>query len=266
MNRLRTAIEAARAGGAALRDGRIRDLEIREKEASRTSIVTCVDLHSQHEIFRVIGAAHPDDAIVGEEGRAGDWNGSSVWYVDPLDGTTNYSHGFPCYCVSIAHCDALGPTLGIIYDPHHEDLFVAIRDGGATRNEQPIAVSGVKGLRSSLLSTQVQSDDPILLDRYAARSRRFAGVARAVRSIGSPALALAYVACGWLDAFCEPRMSPWDTLAGGLLVNEAGGQVTTFDGGPRPHALNSDILASNGLLHDDLLRLLVTEVTADAQP
>ena len=108
-------------------------------------------------------------------------------------------------------------------------------------------------MRSSLLATQVQSDDAEVLDRYTSRLRTFLGVARAVRSLGAPALALAYVACGRLDAFFENDMSPWDTLAGTLLIEEAGGLVTTFGGATRPTNDKADILATNGHLHDDML-------------
>src|SRR6202044_3969167 len=113
-------------------------------------------------------------------------------------------------------------------------MFTAVRDGGAMLNGSPIAVSANAQLRSRVVSTQVQSDDAVILDRYANRLRDFIGVARAVRSLGAPALALAYVACGRLDAFFEADMSPWDTLAGPLLVEGAGGLVTTFAGGHRP--------------------------------
>lgn len=256
---LDVAIEAARAAGAVLQEGRQRKLEICEKDASRTSIVTEADLRSQEAIVRVIRGVYPEDAVIGEEGTEGDKGADSVWFVDPLDGTTNYSHGLPFYCVSIAHCDAQGVAHGVIYDPFHENLFVAARGGGATHNGYPVAVSSTLELRTSLLSTQVQSDDPIMLDRYASRSRRFVAAARAVRALGAPALALAYVACGWLDAFCEPDMNPWDTLAGTLLIQEAGGRVTTFTGTTRPLAERTDILGSNGLLHMKVLSLLEPE-------
>ena len=253
------AVEAARAAGSVLKEGRHRKLEIYEKAASRTSIVTWADLRSQEAIARVIRTAYPDDAVIGEEGTVGDTRANSVWFVDPLDGTTNYSHGLPFYCVSIAHCDVQGLAHGVVYDPFHDNLFVAARGGGATHNGHPIAVSSTLELPTSLLSTQVQSDDPIMLDRYASRSRRFVAAARAVRALGAPALALAYVACGWLDAFCEPDMSPWDTLAGTLLIQEAGGRVTTFTGTTRPLAERTDILGSNGLLHAKMLSLLEPE-------
>lgn len=262
---LEIAIEAAKAGGAVLRRGLDRDLETHEKDASRTSIVTWADIRSQEEIVRVIRGAYPDHTVVGEEGTVGQGGGDSVWFVDPLDGTTNNSHGYPFYCVSIAQCDPRGIAHGVVYDPYHEDLFVAVRGGGATHNGRRIAVSSIRDLRASLIATEVQSDVPAMLDRYAERSRRLVEVARAVRAPGAPALALAYVARGWLDAFCEPDLSPWDTLAGALLVQEAGGHVTTFDGSPRSVDRHATILASNGLLHQELLKLLEPEIASTGQ-
>jgi myo-inositol-1(or 4)-monophosphatase len=260
MHRVDVAIEAAIAGGEALRRGYDDDLEIQEKDASRTSIVTAVDLRSQEQVVRVIRQACPADLIIGEEGNDGDSRQSSRWYVDPLDGTTNYSHRLPFYCVSIAYCDADGVGVGVVYDPFRNDLFVAVRGNGSTHNGQSISVSATRELRTSLLSTQVQSDDPTVLDRYTARLRRFLGVARAVRSLGAPALALAYVSCGRFDAFYEDNMSPWDTLAGTLLIEEAGGRVTTFNGMPRPLHRRSDILATNGALHQQLVATMSGEL------
>jgi myo-inositol-1(or 4)-monophosphatase len=254
--RVDVAIAAAKAAGAVLRAGHARDLAIEEKQASRTSIVTAVDLASQEAIVRVIRDACPDDAVIGEEGNDGDTRARSRWYVDPLDGTTNYAHGFPFYCTSIAYCDPDGIAIGVVYDPFRNDMFVATRGGGATHNGGRLTVSGHRELRTSLLATQVQSDDTTVLDHFAARVRRFVGVARAVRALGAPALVLAYVARGWLDAFCEDNMSPWDTLAGTLMITEAGGRVTTFSGAPRPLDRAADILASNGHLHDRLIELL----------
>jgi myo-inositol-1(or 4)-monophosphatase len=256
MKRLDVAIEAAKRAGAVIQKNRGAELDIEEKESSRTSIVTAVDLRSQQEIIRTIRRAYPDDVIVGEEGSDGTGSSPSRWYVDPLDGTTNYAHGLPFYCVSIACCDEAGIAVGVVYDPARDDMFTATRGDGAMLNGRPIAVSASEQLRSSVVSTQVQSDDGTVLDLYASRLRAFLGVSRAVRSLGAPALALAYVACGRLDAFFEADMSPWDTLAGTLLVEEAGGLATTFAGSKRPIAQRTDILATNGRLHHEITATL----------
>jgi myo-inositol-1(or 4)-monophosphatase len=253
------AVAAAQAGASVLKQGLEQAFEFHAKDGSRTSLVTSVDLQSQQEIVRVIQGAFPDHAIVGEEGNVGESCAESVWFVDPLDGTTNYMHKFPSYCVSIAHCDALGVAHAVVYDPFREDLFMAERSLGAKHNGRAISVSGTSLLRDSLLSTQVQSDEAATLDRFAQRARRFVGAARALRIIGAPALALAYVARGWLDAYCETNMSPWDTLAGTLLVQEAGGCITTFSGQARPIGKHTSIVASNAKLHDDLLSILAIE-------
>jgi myo-inositol-1(or 4)-monophosphatase len=260
MKRVEVAIEAAKIAGAVIRRSDGVELDIQEKDSSRTSILTAVDLRSQQEVTRIIRQSFPDDLIVGEEGSDGKGTSLSRWYVDPLDGTTNYAHRLPFYCASIAYCDADGVAIGVVYDPVRNEIFTATRDGGATLNGCPIVVSANPQLRSSLLSTQVQSDDAKVLERYTSRLRRFLGVARAVRSLGAPALALAYVACGRLDAFFEADMSPWDTLAGTLLIEEAGGVVTTFAGIDRPTDHMADILATNGRLHDDILAQLAAQI------
>jgi myo-inositol-1(or 4)-monophosphatase len=259
MQRLEVAIEAAKLAGAVIRHSEGAELDIKEKDSSRTSIVTAADLRSQREVIHAIRQSFPHDLIVGEEGSDGPSTSPSRWYVDPLDGTTNYAHRLPFYCVSIAYCDADGVAIGVVYDPVRNEIFAATRDGGATLNGRPIVVSANAQLRSSLMSTQVQSDDAKVLDRYTSRLRTFLGVARAVRSLGAPALALAYVACGRLDAFFEAEMSPWDTLAGTLLIEEAGGLVTTFAGVHRPTDHAADILATNGRLHDDILARLTPQ-------
>lgn len=257
MKRLEVAIEAAKIAGAAIRSSNGVDLNIREKDSSRSSIVTAADLRSQQEVIHVIRRAFPYDLIVGEEGIDGKGPSPSRWYVDPLDGTTNFAHRLPFYCVSIAYCDADGVATGVVYDPARHEMFTAVRNGGARLNDCPIAVSANRQLRSSLVATQVQSDDEKALDRYTYRLRKLLGMARAVRTLGAPALALAYVACGRLDAFFEADMSPWDTAAGTLLVEEASGRVTTFGAAARPIDQKADILASNALLHDDILAVLI---------
>ena len=253
MRRLDVAIEAAQNAGSAIRTNDRADLDIQEKDSSRTSIVTAVDLRSQQEIIQTIRRAFPHDLIVGEEGSDGQSTLPSRWYVDPLDGTTNYAHGLPFYCISIAYCDGDGIAVGVVYEPMRNEMFTAVRDGGAMLNGSPITVSANTQLRSS-----VQSDDPAVLDRYASRLRTFLEVARTVRSLGAPALALAYVACGRLDAFFEADVSPWDMLAGTLLIEEAGGLATTFNGLKRSTERRADILATNARLHEQIAAKLAS--------
>ena len=134
MRRVEVAIEAAQIAGAIIRSSNGAELHIQQKDSSRTSIVTAADLRSQQEVMRVIRRACPDDLIVGEEGSDGKSTSPSRWYVDPLDGTTNYAHRLPFYCVSIAYCDADGVAIGVVYDPVRGDMFTAVRGGGATLN------------------------------------------------------------------------------------------------------------------------------------
>ena len=155
MQRIDVAIEAAKIGGNVIRSGRCGNLEIREKNSSRTSIVTATDLQSQQEIVRVIQREYPTDLIVGEEGNAGETNAEWRWYIDPLDGTSNYAHDLPFYCVSISSCDHAGIAVGIVYDPLREEMFTAVRGGGANLNGRSIKVSSSQHLRTSLISTQI---------------------------------------------------------------------------------------------------------------
>ena len=129
MKHVVVAVEAAKIAGAAIQGGNGADLNVLEKDSSRTSIVTAADLRSQREVIRTIRQAFPHDLIVGEEGSDGNNMSPSRWYVDPLDGTSNYAHGLPFYCVSIAYCDADGIATGVIYDPVRNEMFMAIRDG-----------------------------------------------------------------------------------------------------------------------------------------
>jgi myo-inositol-1(or 4)-monophosphatase len=139
--RVDVAIEAAKAAGAVLRDIRETDLVVQEKDSSRTSIVTAADLRSQREIVRIIRRSCPNDMIIGEEGNDGESQTPSRWYVDPLDGTTNYAHRLPFYCTSITYCDTGGVGIGVVHDPLRDDLFVAVRGEGATRNGKRLVVT-----------------------------------------------------------------------------------------------------------------------------
>jgi myo-inositol-1(or 4)-monophosphatase len=174
------------------------------------------------------------------------------WIIDPLDGTVNFAHGFPLFCVSIA-LEAGGVVeYGVVYDPLREELFEAARGRGAWLNGRPLRVSGVDRLDGALLATGFPYDIRERLPETLARLGRLLAVAQGVRRAGSAALDLAYVAAGRLDGFFEENLKPWDTAAGVLLVTEAGGQVSTFTG--EPYDLEADnIIASNTSLHSGLL-------------
>ncbi len=193
---LRVAAAAARAGGAAvMRRLRAADLEISYKDA-RANLVTVADTESQRAVTATIRATFPHHAVIGEEGTSGDPGANRVWYVDPLDGTTNFSHGLPFFCVSVALREYGKTVAGAVYDPVHEELFTASAGGGATLNGAPLRVSAVTRLDRALAVAQAQTVDPGEIRAYAALVERLMSVAGGVRSFGSPALTLCAIAAG----------------------------------------------------------------------
>jgi myo-inositol-1(or 4)-monophosphatase len=260
---LDVAIAAARAGGRAVLDGR-RRLEITRKDDDRANIVTSADLASQAAVVAVITEAFPRHAIVGEEGVAGTAGSDDVWFVDPLDGTTNYVHGVPFWCVSVALRSPEGVVCGVVCDPLRDEVYAASRGGGATCNDVPLSVSGVDRLDRALLVAMAQSGDPAVIHEYVVLYERLLNVARGVRHMGSPALALCLVAAGRLEAYVERYMDPWDILAGKLILEEAGGTLTRFDGTPLDVPELADIVASNGPIHDELLAVLDASTDKEA--
>ncbi|HVT67081.1 MAG TPA: inositol monophosphatase family protein [Trebonia sp.] len=248
---------AARAGGAVLtrhlRDGG--DLEIGYKDA-RANLVTAADRESQRAVADTILSAFPDHAVDGEEGTAGNPGAADVWYVDPLDGTTNFAHGLPFFCVSVAFRSGNRTLAGAVYDPLHDEMFAGVLGGGATLNGTPVGTSDVARLDRALVVAQAQTVDPAEIRAYARLVGRLMSVAGGVRSLGSPALTLCAIAAGRLEAYCEYTMDAWDILAGQLILAEAGGTVTLFDGRPHDTADRADVVASNGCIHADLIDAL----------
>ena len=257
---LAVAIDAARAGGAVLERGLHGAVDVEVKN-ERTSIVTWVDKAAQDEVVRVITDRVPDHAILAEEGFAGRNEGEITWIVDPLDGTSNYAHGIPLSCTSVAVRDADGLAAGAIYEPFRAELFTAVRDGGAWLGGQRLRVSETATLGRAMVCTGVQSDDPIAIAAFAARLQRLHSTCRAVRCLGSPALCLAYIAAGRVDAFLERDATyAWDVAAGALMILEAGGRIEDLVGGP----LNlgpglANVLATNGTIHDALAEVVRAE-------
>ena len=253
----RVAVDAARAAGRLLRDELSGARRIAYK-GTPTNLVTEMDQRAEALILERLRGAFPDDGILAEELGAAAGRSERRWLVDPLDGTTNYAHGLPIFGVSIALETARRLMLGVVYDPSRDEMFVGERGGGATLNDAPIRVSAAPSLGASLLVTgfpyNIRETRDTNLPEYAAFSLR----ARAVRRLGSAAIDLAYVACGRFDAYWELRLGAWDVAAGAVLVEEAGGRVTGIDG----RALDVDaptLLATNGLVHDEMLRAL-TEI------
>jgi len=248
---------AARAGGAVLM-ARLRgdgDLQIAYKDG-RANLVTVADRESQRAVTDVIRAAFPDHAVVGEEGTTGDPGTEHVWYVDPLDGTTNFAHGLPFFCVSVALRSRGQTVAGAVYDPARDEMFAASLGGGATVSGLPLRVSGIARLDRALVVAQAQSVDEGEIRAYAALVRRLMQAAGGVRSLGSPALTLCAIAAGRLEAYCEYAMDAWDIAAGQLILQEAGGTLTTFSGAAHTTAERADVAASNGRVHPELLAVL----------
>jgi myo-inositol-1(or 4)-monophosphatase len=258
---LQVAIDAARAGAAELAAARSGDLRVDYKDA-RANVVTVADRRSQAAIADVILGAFPDGhAIDGEEGAAGDPGAPHVWYVDPLDGTTNYAHGLPFFCVSIAlrspsPAGTAETVAGVVYDPVHDEMFAADAVGRATLNGKPLQVSTVARLDRALVVAQAQTVDPAEIRAYATLVERLMSVAGGVRSLGSPALTLCAIAAGRLEAYCEYAMDAWDIAAGQLILRQAGGTLTKFDGRPHESADRADVVASNSLIHQELITAL----------
>lgn len=222
--------------------------------------VTESDLASQQAIIGIIQQTFPDHGILAEEvlertGPGPAYSGSPLsprWIIDPLDGTVNFAHGFPMFCVSIAFEAEGQVTYGVVYDPLRQELFEAKKGGGAFLNRRPLRVSQVSRLEAALLATGFPYDIRERLPLTLARLGQLLGAAQGVRRAGSAALDLAYVAAGRLDGFWEENLKPWDTAAGVLMVTESGGRLSRFDGGP--YTLDSEnLVASNGRLHEALL-------------
>jgi myo-inositol-1(or 4)-monophosphatase len=251
------AAAAARAGGAAvlarLRGGG--DLEVGYKDG-RANLVTIADTESQQAVTAVILASFPRDAVIGEEGTSGDPAADRAWYVDPLDGTTNFSRGLPFFGVSVALRESGRTVAGAVYDPVHDAFFSSCAGGGATLNGVPLLVSGATRLERALIVAQAQTVVPAEIRAYAALVERLMSVAAGVRSLGSPALTLCAIAAGRLDAYCEYTMDAWDILAGQLILQEAGGTLTLFDGTPHVSTERADVIASNGRIHAALVDAL----------
>jgi myo-inositol-1(or 4)-monophosphatase len=259
---LGTAESIAREAGALLHYFYHRG--VRTEYKGDVDLVTEADRASETLIVSRLRAAFPGHGIYGEEGTRQALDSEFRWYVDPLDGTTNFAHGFPVFCVVLG-CERRHAGLaaeedgemvaGVIYDPMRDEMFSTARGAGATLNGEPIHVSHTRALQESLIATgfpsqkRHRSPNAHFYQEFTLRSH-------GVRRAGSAALDLAYVACGRFDGYWELQLNPWDTSAGYLLVEEAGGRITHFDGSK--FTLDSrEILATNGLIHNEMEHLFV---------
>jgi myo-inositol-1(or 4)-monophosphatase len=234
------------------------------KEPSSVDVVTATDRDAESLIIDTLRSAFPDHGIVSEESPPLPGHGEYQWYVDPLDGTTNFAHGYPHCAVSVALVHDGAPVLGLVHDPLRRETFSAQRGGGAQLNGRGIRVSSVDDMGRALLGTGFPADRRERAGVYVPFLQVGLERARCLRRSGSAALDLSYIACGRLDAYWEWHLGPWDVVAGRLIVEEAGGRVTDFTG--RLHVLSgaetaAETAASNGRLHADLLDLLAEGAT-----
>jgi len=258
---LNIAVRAARSAGNVITRsmGRLDSISIQTKE--RNDFVTEVDREAERVIITVLRKAYPDHAILAEESgtTAGD---DFEWIIDPLDGTTNYLHGFPQFAVSIALRHRGRMEQAVVYDPLSQELFTATRGAGAMLNDRRIRVSNRKGLEGSLLGTgfpfKAQHHLETYLDMFRALFPESAGIRRA----GSAALDLAFVAAGRLDGFWEIGLSTWDMAAGVLLIQEAGGLSSDFSGGHN-YLESGNLVSGNPKVFAEILKAIRPHVTAD---
>jgi len=249
------AVAAAQQAGKLIADAARTDFRVDYKQGTTTNLVTEVDRRAEAAIIEALSQAFPDHRILAEEGGEGSQQASPYqWVVDPLDGTTNFAHGFPAFCVSIALEVEGRIVLGVVYDPLRQELFEAEAGHGAFLNGEKLRVSPVTTLDTSLLVTGFAYDQ----DGRRSNLEHFSRLvlqAQGIRRTGSAAMDLCYVASGRIDGFWEMKLCPWDVAAGSLIVTEAGGLITDFAG--RAFSIyGHETLASNSLIHQAMIEVL----------
>jgi myo-inositol-1(or 4)-monophosphatase len=249
----KVAIAAAlKAGGyIAKHAGKIKSVRYK----GEINIVTGIDRKAEEIIVTAIQRAFPGHSILAEEKTYKRKSDEYTWVIDPLDGTTNYLHGFPFFCVSIALMRKEAPLLGVVYDPSRQELFCAAPSQGAFCNRKRIRVSKTRNVNKALLATGFAYNVKKARNNNVNSFIRFLKSARAVRRAGSAALDMCYVACGRFDGFWELYLHPWDTAAAMLIVQEAGGRVSRFNGSSYS-IFDRDILATNAKIHSQMSKIL----------
>jgi myo-inositol-1(or 4)-monophosphatase len=251
---LKSAVDIARRAGQVVLQGwgQVGGIDYK----GEVDLVTDYDRRSEALIVDALSQAFPHHAIhAEEEGVVNHSQSPYLWLIDPLDGTTNFAHGFPVFAVSLGLLHQGVPVVGVIYDPTRDECFAASQGGGVTLNGRPIQVSPTPNLDTALLATGFSYDRRTRPDNNVGLLARFIRRCQGLRRAGAAALDLAYVACGRLDGFWELRLHPWDLAAGVLLVQEAGGRVSDLAGGPNDLS-GQEILASNGQIHQQMLEVL----------
>lgn len=256
---LTTAVSVAREAGQLLLAGFSEQKTI-ERKSSAVDWVTQYDKAAEELIYTRLQAAYPQHGFIGEEGTNTQGEDGFVWYIDPLDGTNNFAHGFPIFCVSLALYQDETPLLAVVFDPTRDECFTAVSGqgaclttGGKTRQ---LHVSTETALVSSLLATGFPYDRQSSELNNIRQTAAFLQVAQGIRRAGSAALDIAYVAAGRLDGYWEFKLYCWDMAAARLLVQEAGGNITLIDGSPVQMARQLSLIVSNGRIHDQMLATL----------
>ena len=249
----KTAIKSALKGSEILQGYRGKVKKIGYKGV--VNLLTEADRLSEDRIIKIIQKNFPEHNILTEESKGYEKKSDYKWIIDPLDGTTNYAHGFPVYCISIALEKEGEIILGVVYNPVLKELFLAEKNKGAFLNDKRIYISKTRDLSKSLLATGFPYDIRESKVNNLGHFKNFALTSQAIRRAGSAALDLCYLAKGIFDGFWELKLSPWDTAAGILIVKEAGGKVTNFSG-EKFSIYAKDILATNGKIHNQMIQVL----------
>jgi myo-inositol-1(or 4)-monophosphatase len=252
---LNIAVRAARRAGAIINRAALGAESLVVKAKGANDFVTQVDRAAEEAVIDIVRKAYPDHGFLAEESGSASKDAEYRWIIDPLDGTTNFIHGFPQYAVSIGveHRGAL--THAVVYDPVKNELFTASKGGGAYLNDRRVRVSRCLRLQDALVGTGFPFKEGSRLDLYVRQLKRVMGTSAGVRRAGAAALDLAYVACGRLDAFWEMGLSPWDMAAGALLIQEAGGLVGDLQG-EGGFMASGDICASTPKIFPALLEAM----------
>ena len=246
---MQTAIEAARLAGQTIAEHYPGGRLVTDK--GYRDLVTNTDTDSEAIILELVRARFPDHAVVSEEAGGSEISGGYTWLVDPLDGTTNYTHRHPVFSVSIGVLKEGEPILGVIYDPLRDQMFVAEKGAGARLNDNPIHVSRIAGLDKALVGLDWGHTNGVR-EHILAYLHQIVPRCGTLRVLGSAALAMAYVAAGWLDAYFHLGVKPLDVAAGILIITEAGGRCSTLEG--RPYHVNlPGCLVTNNLIHEEML-------------
>ncbi len=252
---IKIAIHAAKQGGVILLDYAQKGFHIHQKDQA-INLVTEADFHAERAIIQTIHQAFPTHQILSEEQGLQDIPTHPIkWIIDPLDGTTNFAHGFPMYNVSIGVEYEGTCVLGVVYDPTRKELFLGQQGKGATLNGTPIRVSTTPKLNEALLVTGFAYDVHTVVDNNLKEFSAFTLRARGIRRTGTAAIDLCYIACGRFDGFWELKLNPWDTAAGKVIVEEAGGTMTNYEG--QPYSIyGATLIATNSLIHQEMVEVL----------